>query len=71
MTNVEKVIKGLECRKNSNCKDCLFKSRIECPYFHVEDCRKAVFDDAISILKEQQKLIDDIMQRRASNGEFD
>lgn len=54
MPNKEKVIKGLECHKYTNCKVCIFKSGIECPYFHDEDCRKAVFDDAISILKEQE-----------------
>lgn len=54
MLDREKIIEGLECHKNANYKVCLFKSRIECPYFHDEDCRKAVFDDAISILKEQK-----------------
>ena len=39
-------------------------------------CEKAqeYFDvaiDAISLLKEQQKLIDEITQRRANNGAFD
>ena len=28
-------------------------------------------DETVALLKEQQKLIDDIMQRRANNGEFD
>lgn len=28
-------------------------------------------DDALELLKEQQKLIDDITQRRANNGAFD
>lgn len=28
-------------------------------------------DDALAMLKQQQKLIDEITQRRANNGEFD
>ena len=28
-------------------------------------------DDAIALLKEQQKLIDEITQRKANNGAFD
>lgn len=28
-------------------------------------------DDALALLKEQQKLIDEITQRRANNGAFD
>ena len=34
-------------------------------------CQRWVLKDALSMLKEQQKLIDDITQRRANNGAFD
>ena len=37
---------------------------------HLEDIAQWA-DDAIKLLKEQQKLIDDITQRRANNGAFD
>ena len=30
-----------------------------------------IVEDALALLKEQQKLIDDITQRRANNGAFD
>ncbi len=71
MTNVEKVLTWLEiCGKNRDCS-------LICPYGDVsreyEDhlCSEDLMADALSLLKEQQKLIDDIMQRRANNGEFD
>ena len=37
---------------------------------HLEDIAKWS-DDAIALLKEQQKLIDEITQRRMDNGAFD
>ena len=37
---------------------------------HLEDMATWA-DEAIALLKEQQKLIDEITQRRANNGAFD
>ena len=37
---------------------------------HLEDIAQWA-DDAIAMLKKQQRLIDEIMQRRSNNGEFD
>lgn len=67
MIDLEKVIKGLEhCSSSDGCKGCPY-SRIESG--HV--CSVVCIRDAIALLKEQQKLIDDITQRRANNGAFD
>ena len=72
MTDREKVIKGLECltqRKEPTvnpCRDCGYINR---PNFAI--CVKDVASDALALLKEQQKLIDEITQRRANNGAFD
>lgn len=35
------------------------------------EVRKRICDDAIALLKKQEKLIEDITQRRINNGEFD
>ncbi len=69
MTDKEKVIKGLE-----EISDYFFDI-----YRNSTDsykCEKAqeysdVAIDALAVLKEQQKLIDEITQRRANNGAFD
>ena len=34
-------------------------------------CQRWILKDALALLKEQQKLIDEITQRRANNGAFD
>ena len=34
-------------------------------------CMEELMTDALTLLKEQQKLIDDITQKRANNGAFD
>lgn len=67
----EKVIQWLEiCGKNRDCSET-------CPYGdgtgEYEDrlCREDLMADALELLKEQQKLIDEITQRRANNGAFD
>lgn len=54
---VKKLQEALEKAENDGC-------------FYAEIRRPIVFD-AIALLKEQQKLIDDITQRRANNGAFD
>lgn len=66
--DMETVIKGLECcsAPGGNCETC--------PYEIVEgfaECTSALAKDALAMLKEQQKLIDEITQRRANNGAFD
>jgi len=48
--------------------DCLAASRPENMWVFV---RKDIIGDALAILKEQQKLIDEITQRRANNGALD
>jgi len=67
----EKVVKGLW----QHCEGSMFDRCGECPYYEVADepfqCRDALLMDVFTLLKEQQKLIDDIMHRRANNGEFD
>ena len=35
------------------------------------DCQDYMLQDTLALLKEQQKLIDDITRRRVNNGEFD
>lgn len=72
MTDREKVIKGLECCSMMSGDECR-----ECPYGH--ECRDTdlpygmphLAADALALLKEQQKLIDEITQRRVNNGAFD
>ena len=64
---LEKVIKGLEhCSSSNGCKGCPYSKNWS---KHV--CSVVCIRDAIALLKEQQKLIDDITQRRINNGEFD
>lgn len=74
MIEKEKVLSGLHCRGQDlmidlpPCDGCGYQvqlvNRIGCDFRQL--CR-----DAIELLKEQQKLIDDITQRRMDNGEFD
>lgn len=73
MADIEKVIGGLEaCTGERN--DCAGHT---CPYWDFDDsesgwgCRVQVELDALELLKEQHKLIDEITQRRANNGAFD
>ena len=56
MPDIEKVIKGLECCK-VGCTDC--------PYRGISDCVTSLNNDAIELLKEQQKEIERI--KRISN----
>jgi len=71
MADREKVIKGLECCQYSSKSHC-----DGCPYVYenlcnTNDCTADLASDVLSLLKEQQKLIDEITQRRANNGAFD
>jgi len=68
MIDREKVIKGLEyhLKELSVGKTCF-----ECPYYGDNPCEIQLVADAISMLKEQKKLIDEITQRGANNGAFD
>jgi hypothetical protein len=64
MPDREMVVAALECLADGRfCACCRYK-----PY---DDCSKRVARDALILLKEQQKLIDEITQRRANNGAFD
>jgi len=68
MNDTEKVIKGLEI-----CY-CPLSKCDDCPYHDLPDeqsCNDMLCLDALALLKKQQKLIDDITQRRANNGAFD
>ena len=64
MIDMEKVVNGLRhcLHYNGSCLDCPYDG---------PNCQNDVLNDAISLLKKQQKLIDDIAQRRANNGTFD
>ena len=55
MSKLEKVIKEWET--------VLSRDPLDAPW--------DLIDDTLTLLKEQQKLIDDITQRRMNNGEFD
>ena len=65
-----KVIKGLECCKAIHIYLCS-----GCPYYDDDlddnNCQESLCAEALELLKEQQKLIDDITKRRANNGAFD
>ena len=73
MVDREKVIKGLTiCRHKAICQE----NCMECPYIYDKraersNCEGVLHEDALALLKEQQKLIDEITQRRANNGAFD
>lgn len=66
LTDMEKVFTGLEC---------LITDMVpcnECPYDKKRSyCIKSIALDAKRLIEEQQKLIDEITQRRANNGAFD
>jgi len=63
---METVIKGLEeCTGKGHCTECLYGKERQ-----TLSCKK-LLADALTLLKEQQKLIDGITQRRANNGAFD
>lgn len=67
-----KIIKGLEHCKLYNKVSC-----DKCPYDYngrgngKSECTAELASDALAMMKEQQKLIDEITQRRANNGAFD
>ena len=70
MADQETILTWLEiCGKNNDCSGC-------CPYSkngfgEFGRCHESLMADAYDLLKEQQNLIDEITQRRASNGAFD
>ena len=71
MPDIERVIKGL----HQHCEGSIFDRCGECPYYEVADeqfqCRDELLRDALFLMEEQQKLLDEITQRRANNGAFD
>jgi hypothetical protein len=76
MIDVEKVIKGLErclvCDMSVVASPEGEKAYRDCEYTVGLYCKqKNLMRDAIKLIKEQQKLIDEITQRRINNGEFD
>ena len=72
MIDKKQIIYDLErctCHVPDACRDCSHdKGAVG---FGRIGCMEALMEDALSLLKEQQKLIDDITQRRINNGEFD
>ena len=67
MTDLERVLQGLDCI--SGFGHCLQSEALAggiCAY-----CMKEIAKKAKELLKEQQKLIDEITQRRANDGAFD
>lgn len=62
MSKLEKVIRGLRDI------DMFIAGRLE--HEKAKNFLRTI-DETIALLKEQQKLIDDITQRRMNNGEFD
>ena len=62
MPDREKVIRGLRDI------DMFIAGRLE--HEKAKNFLRTI-DETIALLKEQQKLIDDITQRRMNNGEFD
>ena len=66
MADREKVIKGLEyCNQvEEGCEVC--------PYYNdFNGCMLELREDALALINEQQKLIDDLTKRRMDNGAFD
>lgn len=72
MGDSEKVIKAIECCV-VNYTRCFDDNDKLCPYFStkVYMCETELLKDALALLKEQQKLIDDMTKRRMDNGAFD
>ena len=65
MADRETVIKGLEMCRVGHCD-------YRCPYSSINvGCKNQLLDDAVTLLKEQQKLIDDVTRRRMNDGAFD
>lgn len=64
MLDKEKVVKGLELLKDFLGDGLPGKRVVFNSYINI-------VNNAITLLKEQQKLIDEITQRRANNGAFD
>lgn len=55
MTDLEKVIKGLEhCTAWAGLHECQPKIGPDCPYEDDADCKLALMRDALALLKEQE-----------------
>jgi hypothetical protein len=65
MIDIEKVIKGLKQHREARLYSC-----DDCPYTNETNCQSKLCSDALALLEEQQKLIDEITQRRTNNGAF-
>ena len=70
MIDMEEIIKVLQIERECVSRDC-DRDCGKCDLAQDRDWLLSVYDDAIALLKEQQKLIDEITQRRANNGAFD
>jgi len=71
MTDKEQVMYDIErciCHVPDACKDCSKHRHFS---GNAVTCMESLMEDALALLNEQQKLIDDITQRRINNGEFD
>lgn len=66
----ETIIRGMEIERECVSRDC-DRDCGACDIVQDKEWLLSVYDGAISLLKEQQKLIDEITQRRANNGAFD
>ena len=64
MPDREKVIKGLEqcISADETCEGCPYEGTT---------CTTTLNADALALLKEQEKLIEEITKRRMDNGAFD
>ena len=69
MPDRKKVIKTIDgcINDDSFCNKCDYDG---CVFQH-GSCEKDLLADALELLKEQQKLIDDLTKRRMDNGAFD
>ena len=56
MEKLEKVIKGINCHIKKDCRENA------CPYADVYTCVVVLLDDAMELLKEQQKKIKSLEQ---------
>ena len=67
MADIKKVVKGLECcTKWDSCSDCHYQTPNE---YDVSECTEHLHNDALELLKEQQKTID--FQHNALRGSSD
>lgn len=70
MTDRKNIIKAIDiCLGHGKCNDCPYC--LSGKWYTTMNCRDYMLRDALALLKEQQKLIDEITQRRANDGAFD